>query len=72
MSDVIKFKGTIIDVLPNAMFRIRIHENDTVIMGHISGRIRKANINILLGDVVDVDVSPYDVTKGRIVYRYKK
>jgi len=72
MSENIRARGKIVSVLPNAMFRIELLENGHVIMGHISGKIRKANINILLGDEVDVDITPYDLTKGRIVYRYKK
>jgi len=71
MSEVICARGEVISILPNAMFKIKL-ENDHTVIGHISGKIRKANINILLGDEVDVEISPYDITKGRIVYRYKK
>lgn len=72
MNDIIRSRGKVVSVLPNAMFRVQLLENDHVIMGHISGKIRKSNINILLGDEVDVEITPYDLTKGRIVYRYKK
>lgn len=65
------FKGEIIERLPNATFKVRL-ENDMVILGVISGKIRKFNINILLGDQVDLEMSPYDLSKGRIIYRYKK
>ena len=69
--DVIKFTGTVIELLPNGMFRVKL-ENEHVVLGHISGKIRKNNINILLGDRVDVEVSPYDIGKARIVFRHKK
>lgn len=69
--DVIKFTGTVIELLPNGMFRVKL-ENEHIVLGHISGKIRKNNINILLGDRVDVEVSPYDIGKARIVFRHKK
>ena len=68
--ETLKLKGTITECLPNAMFRVLL-ENDVVIIGVISGKIRRFNINILLGDEVDVEISPYDLTKGRITFRYK-
>lgn len=68
--DGIKFKGQVTEVLPNATFKIKL-ENDFVILGHISGKMRKNNINVLLNDRVDVEISPYDMTKGRITFRYK-
>jgi translation initiation factor IF-1 len=68
--DTFKMRGRVIEVLPNALFRVKL-ENDLEVMGHISGKMRKNNINILLGDEVEVEVTPYDVSKGRISYRYK-
>jgi translation initiation factor IF-1 len=68
--DVIRLNGVVKEVLPNTTFRILL-ENDVTILGHISGRIRKNNINILLGDKVEVEITPYDLSKGRIVYRFK-
>lgn len=68
--DVLKMKGHITEVLPNALFRIRL-ENDFLIIGHISGKMRKNNIKVLVGDAVDVEMTPYDMTKGRISFRYK-
>ena len=68
--DVLKMKGLVTEVLPNALFRIKL-ENDYLIIGHISGKMRKNNINVLLGDRVEVEISPYDMTKGRISFRYK-
>ena len=63
--DLIQVEGTIEDVLPNAMFRVRINENH-IITATISGRLRQNNIRILLGDNVKVEMSPYDLTRGRI------
>ena len=69
--ETLTMSGTVIECLPNATFKIRL-ENDHEILGIISGRIRKFNINILLGDLVDVEITPYDLSKGRITYRHKK
>lgn len=69
--DIIKLTGEVIDCLPNATFRIKL-ENGHQILGSISGKIRKFNINILHGDRVDVELTPYDLSKGRITYRHKK
>ena len=68
--DVIEFEGTIMESLPNAMFRVKL-ENDHEILAHISGKIRKNFIRILPGDRVRVEMTPYDLTKGRITYRLK-
>ena len=68
-TDVIKLEGKVVDVLPNAMFRIQLDGNDQVVIGHISGRMRQAEIRILLGDSVEICFSPYDLSKGRIVRR---
>ena len=63
-----KMDGKVVDVLPNAMFRVQINENLTVI-GYISGRMRQHDIKILLGDTVEIEFSPYDLTRGRITRR---
>lgn len=68
--DTIKFKGQVLEVLPSARFRIML-ENGHEVLGHISGKMRKHNINILLNDRVEVEVTPYDLDKGRITYRFK-
>jgi len=68
--DVIEFEGTILESLPNAMFKVRL-ENDHEILAHISGKIRKNFIKILPGDKVKVEMTPYDLTRGRITYRLK-
>lgn len=69
-TDVIEMTGTILDTLPNTMFRVEL-ENGHVITAHISGRIRKNYIRILTGDKVRVELTPYDLSKGRITYREK-
>jgi len=66
--DIISTEGTVEEVLPNAMFRVKITQG-TTILGHISGRMRQNRIQILQGDRVKVEMSPYDLSKGRIVYR---
>lgn len=66
----IEMQGTIEEALPNAMFRVRL-ENGHVILAYVSGKMRMHFIRILPGDKVLVEISPYDLTKGRIVYRFK-
>ncbi len=68
--DVIEFEGKILESLPNAMFRVEL-ENGHEILAHISGKIRKNFIKILPGDKVKVEMTPYDLTRGRITYRLK-
>ena len=68
--DVIEIEGTILESMPNAMFRVKL-ENDHEILAHISGKIRKNFIRILPGDKVKVELTPYDLTRGRITYRLK-
>ncbi len=66
--EVIEFTGTVVETLPNAMFRVKL-ENEHVILGHIAGKMRKHYIKIVPGDSVTVEMTPYDLTKGRITYR---
>jgi len=68
--DTISVEGTVLEALPNTMFRVEL-ENKHVILAHISGKMRMHFIKILPGDKVTVELSPYDLAKGRIVYRYK-
>jgi translation initiation factor IF-1 len=68
--DVIEFEGTVSETLPNTMFRVKL-ENGHEIIAHISGRMRKNYIRILTGDKVKVEMTPYDLSKGRITYRMK-
>ena len=68
--DVIEMEGTVKDTLPNTMFRVEL-ENGHVVTAHISGKMRKHYIRILTGDSVTVQLTPYDLTKGRITYRSK-
>jgi len=68
--EAIKIEGKVVQVLPNALFQVEL-ENKHMVICSISGKIRKHNINILLNDKVDIEMSHYDLTKGRITYRYK-
>jgi len=68
--EAIEVLATVIESLPNAMFRVEL-ENKHRVLAHISGKMRKNFIRILPGDKVSVELSPYDLTRGRIVYRYK-
>jgi translation initiation factor IF-1 len=69
--DVIEAEGTVVEALPNAMFRVELDSGHTV-LAHISGKMRMNYIRILLGDRVTLELSPYDLTRGRITYRFKK
>jgi translation initiation factor IF-1 len=68
--DLIEFTGKVTELLPNAMFRVEL-ENGHIILAHTSGRMRKNRIHVLLGDTVIVEMTPYDLTKGRIKFREK-
>lgn len=68
--DSIEMQGTILETLPNTMFRVEL-ENGHVVIAHISGKMRKNYIRILTGDKVTVQLTPYDLTKGRIVFRVR-
>ncbi len=68
--DVFEIEGVVLETLPNAMFKVEL-ANKHIILAHISGRMRKNFIRILPGDRIRVEISPYDLTKGRITYRYK-
>lgn len=71
--DVIEFEGTVVDTLPNTMFKVRLDgqngKEGPVILAHVSGKMRQFNIRILQGDRVKVEMTPYDLTKGRITFR---
>ena len=67
----ISVEGTVVEALPNAMFRVEL-DNGHVVLAHVSGKMRMHFIRILPGDKVTVELSPYDLTRGRIVYRYKR
>ncbi|MFQ5777037.1 MAG: translation initiation factor IF-1 [Terriglobia bacterium] len=68
--DAIEVTGTVLETLPNAMFRVEL-ENKHQVLAHISGRMRKHFIRILPGDRVQLELSPYDLSRGRITYRFK-
>jgi translation initiation factor IF-1 len=69
--ELIKVKGRVVECLPNATFRVELADIKKLITATISGKIRKHNINILMHDLVDIELSAYDLTKGRITFRYK-
>ena len=66
----IEFQGVVLELLPNAMFKVKL-ENDHEILAHSSGKMRKNRIRVLAGDNVTVEMTPYDLTKGRITFRWK-
>ena len=68
--DTLEFKGKVIDLLPNAMFRVQLEKNNHIVTAHTAGKLRKNRIRVLQGDNVTVAVSPYDLTKGRIIFRF--
>ncbi len=68
--DLIEFSGVVTELLPNATFRVTL-ENGHVILAHTSGRMRKNRIRVLVGDTVTVEMTPYDLSKGRITFRQK-
>ena len=67
----LEMEGTVIEALPNTMFRVRLDDGDHEVLAYLSGRMRKYYIRVLLGDRVLVELSPYDLTRGRITFRYK-
>ena len=69
--DLIPAEGIVVDKLPNALFKVRLDNTEHMVLAQICGRMRKHYIRILAGDRVSVELSPYDLTKGRITYRYK-
>ena len=68
--DLLEFKGKVIDLLPNAMFRVQHEGNNKIVIAHTAGKLRKNRIRVLQGDNVTVEVTPYDLTKGRIIFRF--
>jgi translation initiation factor IF-1 len=68
--DLLEMSGTIIEVLPNTTFRVQL-ENEQMVLAHTSGRMRKNRIRVLAGDKVNVEMTPYDLTKGRITFLHK-
>lgn len=69
--DLIPAEGVVVDKLPNAFFKVKLDGSDHVVLAQISGKMRKNRIRILVGDRVSVELSPYDLNRGRITYRYK-
>jgi translation initiation factor IF-1 len=69
--ELIEMQGTVVDKQPNAFFKVQLKDTDHMVLATISGRMRRNRIRILMGDRVDIELSPYDLTKGRITYRHK-
>ncbi len=67
--ELISFDGLVLELLPNATFRVKL-DNNHVIIAHTSGRMRKNRIRILIGDKIKVEMTPYDLSKGRVIHRY--
>ena len=68
--ELLEFEGIVTELLPNAMFRVKL-ENDHEVLAHTSGKMRKNRIRVLVGDKVNVEMTPYDLSKGRITFRHK-
>ena len=68
--ELMEFPGTVMELLPNAMFRVKL-DNEHEILAHTAGKMRKHRIRVLAGDQVSVEMTPYDLTKGRITFRFK-
>lgn len=69
--ELIEVAGVIVDKQPNAYFKVQVNGSEHIVLATISGKMRKNRIRILMGDRVDIEMSPYDLTKGRITYRHK-
>ena len=67
----VELEGEVVEALPNAMFRVKLDNMDRVVLGHVAGKMRRFRIRILPGDRVQVEITPYDLNRGRITYRYK-
>ena len=68
--DLIEFSGTVVELLPNAMFRVKL-DNEHQVLAHTSGKMRKDRIHVLVGDRVNVEMTPHELTRGRIIFRFK-
>lgn len=69
--DILTSTGRVVEILPNTLFKIEL-ENKHIILGHLAGKLRVNNVNIILNDLVDVEISTYDLTKCRIIWRHKR
>ena len=68
--EILEYKGKVIELLPNAMFKVKLDESGHIVTAVTAGRLRKNRIRILSGDLIKIEISPYDLTRGRIVFRY--
>lgn len=69
--DMMKFEGTVVDVMPNNLFKVQLKDNDVVVIAYLNGKMRQNKIRVGSGDKVDLELTPYDLTKGRITFRYR-
>jgi translation initiation factor IF-1 len=69
--ELVELAGVVIDKQPNAFFKVQINDSEHVVLASLSGRMRRNRIRILMGDRVDIELSPYDLSRGRITYRHK-
>jgi len=69
--ELVELAGVVIDKQPNAFFKVQINDSDHIVLASLSGRMRRNRIRILMGDRVDIELSPYDLSRGRITYRHK-
>ena len=68
--DLLEFRGKVVELLPNAMFRVKLEKNNHIVTAHTAGKLRKNRIRVLQGDNVTEEVTPYELTKGRIIFRF--
>ena len=69
--DMMKFEGTVVDVMPNNLFKVQLKDNDVQVIAYLNGKMRQNKIRVGSGDKVDLELTPYDLTKGRITFRYR-
>ena len=69
--DTLKFEGTVMEILPNNMFRVNLTENNLKVIAYLSGKMKQNKIKVIAGDRVDIEMTPYDLTKGRLTFRHR-
>lgn len=69
--DTLKFEGTVMEILPNNMFRVNLSENNLKVIAYLSGKMKQNKIKVIAGDRVDIEMTPYDLTRGRLTFRHR-
>jgi translation initiation factor IF-1 len=69
--DILKFEGTVTEILPNNMFRVNLNENNLKVIAYLSGKMKQNRIKVIAGDRVDIEMTPYDLTRGRLTFRHR-